>query len=113
MKQHYIPQFYLRGFTDPDTPEGYEPCVWVYPLSKRTWRKRGPGNVAAEAEYYTISTFVALMMVRIPAQHDNLADFMSRLGRLELKFICHYHVKDPQEFEAFKARYRGDLGGSV
>ena len=40
--QHYIPQFYLREFTDPETPNGYEPYVWVYEHESKRWKKKSP-----------------------------------------------------------------------
>ena len=55
MKHHYLPQFYLREFTDPDVPQGHDPYVWVYSLAKRVWRKRAPHNVAAESDYYAFT----------------------------------------------------------
>lgn len=55
MKQHLLPQFYLRGFTDPDTPPEHEPFVWVYSLQEQKWEKRSPKNVAAETDYYTFN----------------------------------------------------------
>lgn len=47
-KQHYIPQFYLKYFTDPMTPAIYEPYVWV--LNKETGeiKQRAPKNIAYE-----------------------------------------------------------------
>lgn len=53
-RHHYIPQFYLKGFTDPDTPEAYKPYVWVYSLEKSAWQKRAPNNVARKSGYYTL-----------------------------------------------------------
>lgn len=50
--QHFLPQFYLREFVDPDTPPGMEPYVWIYDLAKRRWRKRAPNNVASLRYYY-------------------------------------------------------------
>jgi hypothetical protein len=55
VKHHYLPQFYLREFTDPDVPYGHDPYIWVYSLAKRTWRRRGPHNVAAESDYYAFT----------------------------------------------------------
>ncbi len=50
--QHFLPQFYLRRFVDPDTPLGMEPYVWLYDLAERRWRKRAPKNVASLRHYY-------------------------------------------------------------
>lgn len=50
--QHFLPQFYLRQFVDPDTPPGMEPYVWLYDLAEGRWRKRAPKNVASLRHYY-------------------------------------------------------------
>ena len=55
MKHHYLPQFYLQAFTDPDTPAGQEPYVWVHRAEDRTWERRAPVNVAAETDYYVFT----------------------------------------------------------
>jgi len=53
-KHHYLPQFYLQGFTDPDTPPDHEPCAWVYRFDSETWDCRAPKNIAAESNLYAI-----------------------------------------------------------
>ncbi len=50
--QHYIPQFYLRTFRDPDVPEGREPWLWVADLAEKTLQRRAPKNVGKKADYY-------------------------------------------------------------
>ncbi len=50
--QHFLPQFYLGQFVDPDTPPDMEPYVWLYDLAERRWRRRAPKNVAAMRHYY-------------------------------------------------------------
>lgn len=51
MQGHYVPRFYLKGFTDPDVPEGHEPFLWVSEDGV-SWRRKAPKNVGAEANYY-------------------------------------------------------------
>lgn len=53
-KHHYLPQFYLQGFTDPDTPADQDPYVWVHRPGSG-WDNRGPRNVAAESGYYMLT----------------------------------------------------------
>jgi hypothetical protein len=50
--QHFLPQFYLRQFVDPNTPPGQEPYVWLFEMSERRWRRRAPKNVASLRYYY-------------------------------------------------------------
>lgn len=51
--QHYIPQFYLREFTDPETPNGHEPYVWVYGHESKKWKKKSPKNIASKPNFYS------------------------------------------------------------
>lgn len=55
-KHHYIPQFYLKGFTDPTCPAEQEPYIWLYEKGKKTSRKRAPKNVANKPYYYAAET---------------------------------------------------------
>ena len=50
--QHFLPQFYLRQFVDPETPSDNEPYVWLYDLTEHRWRQKAPKNVAALRHYY-------------------------------------------------------------
>ncbi|TVM04057.1 MAG: hypothetical protein CV087_02380 [Candidatus Brocadia sp. WS118] len=51
--QHYIPRFYLREFTDPETPNGYEPYVWKYEHESKKWKKKSPRNIASKPDFYS------------------------------------------------------------
>ena len=51
-KHHYLPQFYLRGFCDPNVPEGQEPWIWVADFKERQIERRAPKNVGRAANYY-------------------------------------------------------------
>ena len=53
MDQHYVPAFYLAGFTDPDVPPRQEPFVWVRRRGCDSWRPRAPKNLANEPEFYS------------------------------------------------------------
>jgi hypothetical protein len=55
-RQHYIPQFYLRGFLDPTCPQGQEPYLWVYKKGRVIPRKRAPKNIAVESHFYSVET---------------------------------------------------------
>jgi len=148
MRGHYLPQFYLKDFTDPDTPPGHEPFLWVREARPAAaWKKRGPRNVAAESGYYQtheaeetlshlesftapvlqkvrqrlpindeesghLATFVALMMTRVPALHDNLQDFLSELLNKSFSMICQAFAEEPRRLEAFKEEYRRETGKS-
>jgi hypothetical protein len=45
-KHHYISQFHLRQFLDPDSASGRDPWLWVGDLATRTVKRRAPKNLA-------------------------------------------------------------------
>ena len=51
--QHYIPRFYLKEFTDPETPDSWEPYVWVYEHASKEWKKKSPKNIASKPDFYS------------------------------------------------------------
>lgn len=52
MNHHFVPQFYLRGFCDPEVPEGQEPWIWVADFQEQRIERRAPKNVGKAANYY-------------------------------------------------------------
>jgi len=53
-KQHYIPQCYLREFTDKKTASKKEPIVWVFDKDGKNKRKDKVKNVLASNDLYTL-----------------------------------------------------------
>jgi len=53
-KQHYVPQFYLREFVDPNTPPGQEPYVWLFTKNGKSVERRAPKNIFWKTDLYTI-----------------------------------------------------------
>ena len=53
IRDHYVSQFYLEGFTDPSSPKQ---LLSVYLKALRAWKRLTPKNVGVETGYYTIST---------------------------------------------------------
>jgi hypothetical protein len=49
--QHYIPRFYLKGFTEPN----YEDYIWVYEKGKTEPIKLHIKNVAVQKHYYSFT----------------------------------------------------------
>src|SRR5687768_13774071 len=52
--QHTVPRCYLKSWTDPETPAGHEPYVWVLEVATGEVRQRAPKNVFTENDFYTI-----------------------------------------------------------
>jgi hypothetical protein len=53
---HFLPRFYLQGFTDPDPPRGHEPFLWVHRFGEPGWKKKSPKNLARKAGFYWVTT---------------------------------------------------------
>jgi hypothetical protein len=51
---HFVPQFYLKGFLDPDSVQTKDPWLWVANLPAGVVKRRAPKNVAAHAGYNTV-----------------------------------------------------------
>src|SRR5688572_6038977 len=54
MKQHYVPAFYLRAFTDPNCPAGYKPYLWIVELNSGKIHCQPPAKTAASTDYYVV-----------------------------------------------------------
>lgn len=57
MDQHFIPQFYLRGFCDPIFRPEQEPWIWVADFQEGSVERRAPRNVGKKANYYAFPEF--------------------------------------------------------
>lgn len=70
MKQHYLPKFYLEGFTDPGAGTPRTPYCWLYYRSEGRWKKRAPKNIATKTDVYSTTDDKG-------ARHDELEKFLS------------------------------------
>ncbi len=53
-KQHYVPRSYLEAWTDPRTPEGYQPYVWIFSKDTHEGKRKSPSNIFHETDLYTM-----------------------------------------------------------
>ena len=53
VQQHTVTRAYLSAFTDPATPAGQEPFLWVYEREGDAPYRRAPHKVAVKPDYYT------------------------------------------------------------
>lgn len=51
--QHFVPRSYLAEFADPNTPEGYEPYVWVFSKNGKHVEKKGITKTFTQTHLYT------------------------------------------------------------
>jgi len=82
-KQHYVPEFYLRNFTDQTRAGrqyGEEPFVWVYEKGTGECKRRSPKKVAVKSEYYTIAA-------ETPERDEGVEDIFSKLETLSAPVI--------------------------
>lgn len=52
--QHYVPSCYLSAWTDPGTPVGHTPYVWLFPNGGGEGKRKSPENIFKETDLYTI-----------------------------------------------------------
>jgi hypothetical protein len=81
---HYIPQFYLRGFTDPSVSGGKTPWLWVRHKESSAVIRKAPKNLAAEIGYYATETADGLDYVTV---ENELAAMESRAAFALRKFL--------------------------
>ncbi|MDP1714191.1 MAG: DUF4238 domain-containing protein [Anaerolineales bacterium] len=53
-KQHYIPEFYLKAWCDPSSPQDYEPYLWIASKDGSNIKPKAPSNIFHETDLYTI-----------------------------------------------------------
>ncbi len=54
MKQHSVPQCYLKAWCDPDVPEGQVPYVWLFGPDGASSKRKAPRNIFVETDMYTV-----------------------------------------------------------
>jgi hypothetical protein len=81
---HYIPQFYLRGFTDPSVTGGKTPWLWVRHKEASAVVRKAPKNLAAKIGYYATETADGLDYATV---ENELAAVESRAAFALRKFL--------------------------
>ena len=51
-KHHFVPQFYLSAFIDPNSQDQPSPFLWVADVQQKTVKKRSAKNVAYITDFY-------------------------------------------------------------
>ena len=100
---HFLPQFYLRGFTDPSTPPGQSPYVWVRDQLSGKISRRAPKNVAAESGFYALDVLAG-------RDYESVENELSAMESLAAMALRRYLVSSagtrgvmPPELGAFVA----------
>src|ERR1039457_2681224 len=84
--QHWVPQFYLRGWATATTRGTNKPQIWAFPIEDGEEFKTIPRNVAAQRDLYTFCS---------PEVDRRLTDLEGFLGRFWPRFTDdHYPLDD-------------------
>jgi hypothetical protein len=86
-KQHYVPQFYLREFIDPNTPSGQEPYVWVFSKDGKTKQRRAPKNILWETDLYTFD-FEGAKHYELEKALSKIESEFAQVVRKKIKLRC-------------------------
>jgi hypothetical protein len=113
MKHHYLPQFYLQGFTDPDTPQGHEPYVWVHRAEERTWERRAPVNVAAETNYYVFTDETGNESQEVEKAFGQIEGVVAPLIREKIQRQQSLTAEERLEFAGFVALMFARVPGQI
>lgn len=53
-RQHFVPKSYLSAWTDPSSPAGQTPYVWIFSKSGGDGKRKAPENIFTETDMYTV-----------------------------------------------------------
>jgi len=53
--QHFVTEAYLREWCDPETPQGYDPYVWIVSKKDRIAKRKSPKKIFSETDFYTVT----------------------------------------------------------
>lgn len=84
MLAHYLPRFYLAGFTSDRVANGYEPFVHFYDLEQSRWRRRAPIKLARIPDYYAVNLDTGKLDQTIEAKLSALEGSMATILRQKL-----------------------------
>ena len=113
MKHHYLPQFYLQGFTDPDSPPSHRPYVWVHRAEDRTWKRRAPINVAKETDYYVFTDETGNESQEIETTFSKIESVVAPLIRGKIQQRQPLSAEERLEFAGFVAFMSARVPGQI
>lgn len=101
---HFLPQFYLKGFTDPDPPKGHAPFLWIYNFDERRWRKRSPANAAKKTGFYLSTTEWGETHDLLERSLSLLESLVAPIIREKVPNCSAFSEEDRQTFAGFVAQ---------
>jgi len=85
MKQHYVPQCYLKAWCDPATPSGQEPYIWMFCKDGKNKKKKAPKKIFNETDMYTVKMPDGTKDYRFENGLHELEDIFLRIRDEKLK----------------------------
>lgn len=83
-KQHYVPRAYLSAWTDPTTPPGQTPYIWVFDKEGGSGKRKSPEKTFTETDIYTIPMPDGSRDLRL---EDGLQHLEQGIGTLRRDFL--------------------------
>lgn len=128
-KQHFVPRAYLSAFTDPDTPSGQEPYLWVYERDGEAPYARSPRKVAVRTHYYSFPDELgdlnesieellskiesqAIPVLRLLQNDVDIASLTAEQREALAVFIAFLAVRTPR-FRDHIEKFMADIGKKV
>lgn len=108
--QHYIPQFYLNYFSDPNVPPMHNPYVWIYDRVNEALKNKSPKNIAYEKGFNDIVDAEGNLDSTVEDQFQQIEsetakvfrklvklEYISKSDRLQLcKFVLSMRTRIPK-----------------
>ncbi|MGO7787366.1 DUF4238 domain-containing protein [Rhizobium ruizarguesonis] len=83
-KQHYVPRAYLSAWTDPATPPGQTPYIWIFDKEGGSRKRKSPEKTFTETDIYTIPMPDGARDLRL---EDGLQHLEQGIGTLRREFL--------------------------
>lgn len=97
IRQHYVPQFYLRNFTDDNG------ALYVYDIERNNFYVNAPENECFIKYFYDVDTDITKMFIEVGANHEQVVDETIRLLNEEVSStILHYIARGNDSLENFR-----------
>jgi hypothetical protein len=105
MKAHIIPQIYLKGFVDPDTPDGQTPFLHLYDFASSSWSRKAPKRTLWQTDFYALSGLEGEEKGAL--DHGPMSQIEQRAEQLTRKLLALHH---PELYQRMAEVYERKTG---
>jgi len=85
VKQHFVPQCYLKAWCDPNTPGGQEPYIWMFSKDGKIKKNKAPKKTFTETDMYTVRMPNGTKDFRLERGLHDLEDLFLQIRDRKLK----------------------------